>query len=84
MAVNFVGLDYQYPTTTYVHVLLNSKRSFLKAPITSYQWPLSFAPISLQLCPGDTVDFIVDWGKDGDYTGDSTGAEVKIWKLAQH
>jgi len=81
MEVKFVGLDWAGPTSTFAYVLLNSKRSLLKAPITSYQWPLSFVPIALELHAGNTIDFIVDWGKDADYRFDSTGAEVKIWKL---
>jgi hypothetical protein len=84
MQVTFVGLDYVGPTSTYVQVLLNSKRSFLKAPITSYQWPLSFDPKPLGLSAGDTIDFIVDQGNDGDWHYDSTGVEVKIWNLGQH
>jgi hypothetical protein len=83
MQIEFVGLDWAGPTSTYVHVLLNSKRSLLKAPITSYQLPLSF-PRALLLSAGDTLDFIVDWGKDGNYNSDSTGAEVKISKLGPH
>jgi len=82
MQVGFVGLD-RGPTSTYAHVLLNSKRSFLKAPITSYQWPLSFDPKRFTVSAGDTIDFIIDWGKDGDFHSDSTGVEVKIWSLGQ-
>jgi hypothetical protein len=75
-------LDYGYPTSTDVYVL-RKKRLFLKAPITSYQLPLLLHPYSWTLSAGDTVDFIVDWGQDKDYNGDSTGAEVKIWSLGQ-
>ncbi len=83
MQVNSQGLDC-CTTSTYFHVLLNSTRSFLKAPINSYQWPLSFHPRAWTLSAGDTVDFIVDWGKDGDFHSDSTGVEVKVWNLGQH
>ncbi len=83
MRVKFVGLDWYFPTSTYAHVRVNSKRVLLKAPITSYQWPLSFNPEPLWLSAGDTVDLIVDWGKDASYIGDSTGAEIKIWKVGQ-
>ncbi len=82
LQVNAEGLDC-CTTSTYFHVLLNSKRSFLKAPINSYQWPLSFHPRAWRLSAGDTVDFIVDEGKDGDWHYDSTGVEVKIWTLGQ-
>jgi hypothetical protein len=79
----FVGLDYAGPTSTFVHVLLNSKRNFLKAPITGYQWPLSFEPKIWTLSAGDTLDFMVGWGKDASFYYDSTGVEVKIWSLGQ-
>ncbi len=81
--VMFVGID-KGPTTTYVHILLNSKRSLLKAPITSYEWPLLFHPRGFTVSAGDTIDFIVDEGKDGDWHYDSTGAEVKIWSVGAH
>lgn len=81
--IAFVGLDRGYPTSTNVYVLRNSKRLLLKAPITSYQWPLLLQPDAWRLAAGDTVDFIVDWGKDKDFRGDSTGVEVKIWNLRQ-
>jgi hypothetical protein len=84
LQVSFMGLDYVGPTSTYVHILLNSKRSLLKAPITSYQWPLLFQTKNLYFSAGDTIDFIVDDGKDGNWQYDSTGAEVRIWSSGQH
>ncbi len=81
--VTFAGLDHVGPTSTYVYVLHNSKRLFLKAPITSYQWPLILRPHDWSLSAGDTVDFIIDWGKDKDFEDDATGAEVKVWNLGQ-
>ncbi len=81
--VNFVGLDHAFPTSTYVYVVRGSKRLFLKAPITSYQWPLLLRPYRWTFFAGDTVDFMVDWGKDKHYNGDATGVEVKIWNLGQ-
>src|SRR5262249_52374312 len=81
--VTFVGLDRCYPTSTNVYVLRNSKRLFLKAPINSYHSPLLLQPLSWTFSAGDTVDFIVDWGKDMNFYGDSTGTEVKVWNLGQ-
>jgi hypothetical protein len=81
--VTFVGMDWAGPTSTYVYVLRNSKRLFLKAPINSYQWPLLLHPYGWTLSAGDTVDFIVDKGKDGDWHYDSTEVEVKVWNLGQ-
>ena len=82
MHVMFGGLDWAGPTSTGVHVLLNSKKSLLSGPITSYAWPLTFTQKG-SMTAGDTVDFIVDWGKDADFGYDSTGLEVKIWKLQE-
>ncbi len=84
MQVSFVGLDHVGPTSTDVYVLRNSKRLFLKAPITRYQWPLSLDPKVWTFSAGDTVDFMVDYGKNGNFYYDSTGTEVKIWSLGQH
>jgi hypothetical protein len=81
--IEFVGLDRGYPTTTNVYVLRNSRRLLLKAPITSYQWPLLFEPDAWTLSAGDTIDVIVDRGKDKDFRGDSTGVEVKVWNQGQ-
>jgi hypothetical protein len=80
MQVTFVGVD-KAPTSTDVYVLRNSKRLFLKAPITSYQWPLLLHPFTWTLLAGETVDVIVDWGQDKDFGFDSTGAEVKVWNF---
>jgi hypothetical protein len=82
MQVTFEGMDYAGPTSTFVHVLQNSKQSLLKAPITSYHWPGVFDPKAVRLVAEDTVDFIVDWGKDRSYDFDTTGIEVKIWNLS--
>ena len=82
MQATFVGLDWAAPTSTGVHVLLNSKQSLLSGPIASYAWPLTFIQRG-PLAAGDTVDFIVDWGKDSDFNYDATGLEVKIWNLQQ-
>jgi hypothetical protein len=84
MRVKFVGLDWYFPTSTYVYVLLNSTRLLLQAPITSYDQPLSFNPDPLRLSAGATVDLIVGCGEDNSWIGDSTGAELKIWSLEQH
>jgi hypothetical protein len=83
MQVTFVGLEYGVSPSTDVYVLRKT-RLFLKAPMTSYQWPLLLNPDSWTLSAGDTVDFIVDWGQDKDFNGDSTGVEVKVWNLGPH
>jgi hypothetical protein len=84
LQVKFEGLDWFFPTSTYVYIVKNSKSSFLKAPITSYKLPLSYNPPASDFSAGDTLDFMVDWGKDGSYIGDSTGVQVKITSLSKH
>ena len=81
MRAKFVGLDWYFPTSTYVYVLRDSKRVLLQASITSYEQPLSFDPEPLRLSAGSTIDLIVGCGKDNSYIGDSTGVELKIWSL---
>lgn len=81
MRVRFQGIDWYFPTTTYVYVKLNTNTFLLKAPITSYEQPLTFNPPAIELRAGATLDFVVDWGKDKSYIGDSTGVEVKIWTV---
>jgi hypothetical protein len=84
MRVKFVGLDWAYPTSTYAYVVVNSKRLLLQAPITSYEWPLSFNPQTLRLSAGDTIDLLVGCGKNNSYFGDSTGVWARIWSVGQH
>jgi len=79
--VQFIGEDSVFPTSTFVYVLLNSKRLLLQAPINSYELPLSFEPEALGISAGDTIDLIVGCGADHSWVGDSTGVEMKIWSL---
>jgi hypothetical protein len=71
------GLDYQYPTTTTFYEVLNSNRILFRAPIDSYKSPFLFQNV-LPVSAGDTVDFAVDFGEDGNWTGDSTGIQFKV------
>jgi len=82
MQATFVGLDWEAPTSTSVYVLIDSKTTVLSGPIHSYAWPLTFTQRG-SVRAGDTVDFIVDWGKDADFNYDATGLKVKIWSLQQ-
>jgi len=75
----FEGLDPSGPTTD-VHVLVNSTKSLLSGPITSYQWPLRFK-LNLKVSAGDTVDFAVGFGKNGNFTCDSTGVRFALLHL---
>jgi hypothetical protein len=71
------GLDYQYPTTTTFYEMLNSTRIVFRAPIDSYRSPVLFQKV-LSVSAGDTVDFAVDFGRDGNYFGDATGIQFKV------
>lgn len=68
----FEGLDFAYPTSTDVHILLDSSTSLFSGSIGSFNIPLNFS-VSQALNAGDTIDFIVGFGSDGNYIGDSTG-----------
>jgi hypothetical protein len=69
------------PTSTDVHVLHNSSRSLLRGPINSYRQPLAFGGILLRVAAGDTIDFAVGFGSDGNYNADSTGIRFVITRL---
>jgi hypothetical protein len=73
----FVGLDYGGPTSTDVHVVVNSKRSLFSGEVSSYGAPLPFRA-TIALHAGDTVDFAVGFGSDGNYNSDSTGIRCVI------
>ena len=73
----FEGLDRGGPTTTDVHVLVNSTKSRLSGPIANYRWPLTFQ-VTATVLIGDTIDFAVGFGKDGNWNGDSTGVRFTV------
>ena len=70
------GLDNK-PTTTSFYEVLNSNRILFSATIDSYRSPILFHHV-LAVSAGDTVDFAVDFGEDGNYIGDSTGIQFKV------
>src|SRR5579884_4544688 len=72
---DFIGYDYQYPTTTDVHVLYDASVSLFDGNIASYNVPLNFS-VTRAVNPGDTIDFNVGYGGDDSYLGDTTGLDV--------
>jgi len=74
---DFIGYDYQYPTTTDVHVLYDASVSLFDGNIASYNVPLNFS-VTRAVNPGDTIDFNVGYGGDDSYLGDTTGLDVSI------
>jgi hypothetical protein len=76
----FSGSDFVYPTTTDVAVLHGPTEIF-SGEINSYRGAgLPFEQI-VQVSVGDTIDFTVGYGSDGNYFGDSTALEATIRPL---
>jgi hypothetical protein len=76
LVTSFTGIDFVGPTTTDVHVLLNSAPIFNGA-VAGFGTGPSFTT-SLTLAKGDTVDFAVGFGTDGTYNFDSTGIAATL------
>jgi hypothetical protein len=72
----FVGLDFEYPTTTDVAVRHGPSELFSDF-INSYDVPLPFS-ITRSVLAGETIDFAVGYGSNASYTGDTTGLDVTI------
>lgn len=75
VGVAFLGIDYAYPTTTDVSVLVNGQTIF-SGSVNAYGSGPSFGS-SLSLNAGDTVDAAVGFGGNG-YLGDATGLTFTI------
>jgi PEP-CTERM motif len=79
IAATFTGRDFVGPTTTDVHVLDNGT-SLFSGEVTGFG-PASdvIAPnMLLHLAVGDTIDFAVGFGTDGNFLFDTTGLAVTI------
>ena len=70
------------PTTTTFYEVLNSNRILFRATIDSYKSPVLFHKV-LTVSAGDTVDFAVDFGQDGNYIGDSVGGSFLLEDLSR-
>jgi len=81
--VKFEGLDWAFPTSTTFYAVQDSQAVLLEAPINSYKLVSKWNPKPMKLTQGENIDFMVDWGQDGNYFGDSTGVAVKIWERAK-
>ncbi|MBA2435365.1 MAG: hypothetical protein H0V54_09865 [Chthoniobacterales bacterium] len=75
-----VGLDNVVITTTTFYAVLNSTEHVFRATINSYNSPVSFHRL-LTMSAGDTLDFAVDFGQNGNYGGDSTGIQFKVTRI---
>jgi hypothetical protein len=76
LAASFIGLDFGGPTTTDVHVLLNSVALFDAAVGAFGSGPSYQAVLTLQA--GDHLDFAVGFGGNGNYFSDTTGLAAQI------
>lgn len=72
----FKGNDFAHPTSTDVAILHGATEIFSGA-INSYDVPLNFS-LTVQVNAGDTIDFAVGYGSNGNYFGDSTGINAAI------
>ena len=72
----FKGIDTRN-TTTDVHVLQNSATSLVSANINGFGSQSAF-DFTRDLAVGETLDFVVGWGSNGNYNADSTGLAVTI------
>ena len=82
LAASFTGIDFG-PTTTDVHVLLDGS-SILSGPVDGFgpgSGP-SFTT-TLTLHAGDTIDFAVGYGLDGNYFDDSTGIAATLGSVPE-
>lgn len=75
LSASFIGLD-RSPTTTDVHVLLNSVSLFDGAVAGFKSGPAYQTVLTLQA--GDLVDFAVGFGNNGNYFSDTTGLTAQI------
>ena len=75
-----VGLDHDGPTSTTFYAVLNSNNTLFSANINGYKAPVSFHHV-LTMSAGDTLDFAVDFGQNGNYYGDSTGIQFKVTQV---
>jgi hypothetical protein len=82
LSSSFTGLDFVGPTTTDVHVLLDGSPIFNGAVdgFGAGSGP-SFAT-TLTLAMGETVDFAVGYGSNGNYLFDSTGITATLGSVA--
>ena len=76
LSASFIGLDFGGPTTTDVHVLLNSVALFDAGVWAFGSGPSYQAVLTLQA--GDQVDFAVGFGSNGNYYSDTTGLTAQI------
>lgn len=73
---SFEGIDECCPSTD-VHIRLNSTTSLLDGNINGFGQVVLF-DLQQQVTVGDTIDFIVGFGTDGNYFNDSTALQLAL------
>jgi hypothetical protein len=83
VTATFSGLDYGGPTTTDVAVLHNGTQIF-SDNVSGFGY-INARPFSstVSVLAGDTIDFTLGYGTDGDYGADSTGLDAVITAESQ-
>jgi hypothetical protein len=76
------GADFVFPTTTDFAILRNNSTAttLFSTLINSYNVPVPF-DVTLTLNIGETIDFTVGFGSNGNWIGDSTAVDAKIEPL---
>jgi hypothetical protein len=77
VAATFTGRDYVGPTSTDVAVLRNGAELW-SDEVDGYLVSRSYSSNSVVMAGGDTLDFTVGFGADGNYLFDSTGFAAQI------
>ncbi len=78
ITATFTGQDFQGPTSSDVHVLLNGVSQY-DANVNGYGDPSARTyTATLTVNPGDTVDFAVGYGSNNNYNYDTTGLNIAI------
>jgi hypothetical protein len=75
-----MGTDCVYPTSTDLRVIRNSTQELFRTAVNNCDVPLSFQ-YQISFSAGDTLDFVVDWGRNGNPYGDGTGIQFKVTKI---
>jgi hypothetical protein len=71
LQATFTGIDFEFPTTTDVHVLVGGISVF-DGEVTAFGSGPSYTADAL-LAIGEVVDFTIGYGSNGNFIGDSTG-----------
>ena len=81
LASSFTGLDFVGPATTDVHVLLDGV-SIFDGNVSGFESGPSFSSV-LTLQQGDTLDFVVGYGQNGNYNYDTTGIVADLMSVPE-